>query len=80
MPILIRHLPTNKELIYIGSGFGMYQSKKPNWFLGDLVSDTDEGNKAVIYACNKEGKIILLYAEDVKVISINGIRPDELIE
>ena len=72
MAIMVRNIKTNARFAMLGSGFGAYQSKKPNWFFGDLMADTDEGQYAMICVCTAEGKIGWLDSSDVVVESIDG--------
>lgn len=77
MATIIKSIESSKKYILIGSGYGMYQSKKPNWLLGDLLADTEEGSTQVICACDEQGKIVWLNSEKVRVISIDGKSPSE---
>jgi hypothetical protein len=56
----------------MGTGFGSYQSKKPNWFFGDLIADTDEGQYAMVCVCDQYGKIGWLDSSEVVVQSVDG--------
>ena len=72
MATIVRNTKTNERFVLLGSGFGAYQSKKPNWFFGDMIADTDEGQYAMVCVSNAEGKIGWLESSDVVVESIDG--------
>lgn len=72
MATIVRHKGTGEKYVLLGSGFGAYQSKKPNWFFGDLIADTDEGQYAMVCVCNLEGKIGWMESSQVVVDSVDG--------
>ena len=41
MATIVRHNATGKNYCLLGTGFGAYQSKKPNMFLGNWMADVD---------------------------------------
>ncbi len=63
---------SGKKYIVLGTGFGAYQSKKPNWFFGDLMADTEEGQYKMVCVCDKDGKIGWLHSSEVVVESVDG--------
>lgn len=64
---------SGERYVLLGTGFGAYQSKKPNWFFGDLVADTDEGQHALVCVCDETGRIGWLESSDVTVESVDGV-------
>ena len=72
MAITVKHIESGEKYVLLGSGFGAYQSKKPNWFFGDLIADTAEGQYAMICVCNAEGQIGWLESSKVRVESVDG--------
>ena len=72
MATIVTHSQTGSKYILLGSGFGAFQSKKPNWFLGDLMADTTEGQYAMVCVCDKDGKIGWLESSEVVVESVDG--------
>lgn len=55
----------------------MFQSQTPNWFLGNLLADVENGDAKVVCACDKEGKVVWLHSDKVEVVSIDGKLPSE---
>ncbi|MDE0314986.1 MAG: hypothetical protein OXM61_08790 [Candidatus Poribacteria bacterium] len=44
MATIVKHNTTGKNYCLLGTGFGVFQSSKPNMFFGNLMADVDEGN------------------------------------
>jgi len=72
MATVVRSKTDNREYVLLGTGFGAYQSKKPNWFFGDLMADTAEGEFAMVCVCDSRGTVGWLESEDVQVVSVDG--------
>lgn len=68
MAIFVEHQETHEVYILLGGGFGAYRSEDNNKFTRRVV----EGNHKMVMVCNELGKIIFVYAKDLKVISIDG--------
>lgn len=79
MATIVKCLKEGREYVLLGSGFGAYQSKKPNWFFGDLLADTTEGQYALVCVCDSDGQVGWLESANVRVVSVDGQRIDELI-
>lgn len=72
MATIVKHNTTGKNYCLLGTGFGVYQSSKPNMFLGNWMADTDEGQFAMACVCDSSGRISWVQADDVTVVSIDG--------
>ncbi len=72
MATIIKHTETGEKYVLLGSGFGAYQSKKPDLFFGNLMADTEEGQYAMVCVCNSEGQIGWLESSEVVVESVDG--------
>ena len=79
MATIVKNIRNNKRYILLGSGFGAYQSKKPNWFFGDLMADTDEGQYAMVCVSDAAGKIGWLESSTVVVESVDGRELESLL-
>jgi len=77
MATIVRNIESSKTYVLLGSGYGMFQSKKPNWFLGNLSADTESGNVSIICACDEKGEIVWLDSQKIQVVSIDGKDPSE---
>ena len=80
MATIVIHTPTGRRYVLIGAGFGAFQSKKPNWLLGDLMADTTEGQLAMTCVCDKSGDLRWVESAQLTVISVDGVSPTELLE
>lgn len=78
MATIIQHVDTEIQYVLVGAGFGMFQSKKPHWFFGNLVYDVDSDQSAMVCVCNAEGKIGWLDSSEVVVVSVDGQPVEEL--
>ena len=78
MATIVKHKETGKRYCLLGTGFGVFQSSKPNIFLGNLMADVEEGEYALICVCNSKGEIFWLEATQVTVVSIAGQNIQEL--
>ncbi len=72
MATIIKHNTTGKNYCLLGTGFGVFQSSKPNVFFGNLLADVDEGEYAMVCVCDSAGKIYWIDAGDVTVVSVDG--------
>ena len=80
MATIVERKTNGKRYILLGSGFGAYQSKKPNWFFGDYVADTDEGQYAMVCVCNAEGRVGWFESSEVEVVSVDGQNVKSIFE
>lgn len=78
MATIIKHNTTGKTYCLLGTGFGAYQSSKPNMFLGNWMADVAEGQYAMVCVCDKQGKVSWIQAENVSIVSIDGQNVSEL--
>jgi len=78
MATIVRHDTTSKTYCLLGTGFGAFQSKKPHFFLGNLMAEVDEGQYAMVCVCDSAGKVYWIDAEDVTVVSVDGQNVSEL--
>ena len=79
MATVVRHIPTNKNYILLGTGFGAFQSKKPNWILGNLMSDTTEGQFAMACVCDSHGEMHWVDSTHLVVESVDGQTTSEIL-
>ena len=80
MATIVKHVKTGQRYLLLGSGFGAYQSKKPNWFWGDLMADLEEGQYAMVCVCDQAGRIGWLESSQVAVESVDGMAVSEAFQ
>lgn len=73
MATIVSHTRSGASYILLGTGFGAFQSKKPNWFFGDLMADTTDGQYAMVCVSDKDGQIGWLHSSEVVVVSVDGV-------
>ena len=79
MATVVNHNPTGRRYVLVGAGFGAFQSKKPNWLLGDLMADTTEGQHAMACVCDEAGRLRWVESAQLTVISVDGDSPSKLL-
>ena len=79
MAVIVSHVPSNKDYVLIGTGFGAFQSKKPNWLLGDLMADTSQGQYAMVCVADKSGRVRWIESQQVVVKSVDGTPVGDLL-
>ena len=79
MATIVQHIETGEQYVLLGAGFGMFQSKKPNWLFGDLVADVEGAERALVCVCDSDGLIGWMDSEEVNVKSVDGKPVHELV-
>ncbi len=79
MATIVRSKRNRKKYILLGAGFGAYESKKGNWLLGDLSADTNKGTIELLCVSDSKGNINWIYSSDLIVVSINGVKPEDIL-
>lgn len=80
MSAIVLHIRTGKRYALVGTGFGAFQSKKPNWLLGDLMADTTEGQYAMACVSDSDGSIYWLDSSEIKLDTIDGRSPAAILD
>ena len=79
MTAIVEEKKTGEQFILLGTGFGAYQSMHKGVMFGDLIPDIDKGQFAMVCVSNSEGKIGWFKSTEVKVISVDGKSPGDLL-
>lgn len=79
MATIIEHRETGKQYVLLGTGFGLYESKKPHWLLGDVGSEINNGRVEAVFCCDGNGKVEWFPAKQIRVVSVDGQAPDSLL-
>jgi hypothetical protein len=79
MATIVRSKKDDERYVLLGSGFGAYQSTKPNWFFGNFVADVDTGQCAMVCVCNPKGSIGWMKSSDVQVESVDGVNVESIL-
>lgn len=70
--IIVQSLQSKKRFLFIGTGYGEYESATPGAFLGNWSPDLNHGTSKMVCVCDKTGTLYWTQSKDVRVISING--------
>ena len=79
MTAVVEEKKTGERYVLLGTGFGAYQSMKEGIFFGDLLPDIDKGQFAMVCVSNGDGKIGWFKSHEVRVITIDGRSPGDLL-
>lgn len=79
MATIVKRVRTGARYVLVGAGFGAFESKKPNWLLGDLVADTSQGKYTMAAVCDKSGQIYWIKTDELEVESVDGESPKTLL-
>ena len=80
MATIVKHAPTTKRYVLVGAGFGVFESSKPNWFLGNLKHDKSEGEHHMVCVSDPSGRLFWVDSDEIVVESIDGISPAEILD
>lgn len=80
MTAIVEEKKTGERFVLLGTGFGAYQSMNEGLLFGNLIPDVEKGQFAMVCVSNKEGKIGWFNSEEVKVVSVDGKPPSDLLE
>ena len=79
MATIVEHIESGERYVFLGAGFGMFRSARPNWFLGNLAPDIDEDVTQAVCVSNVDGRVVWMHSADVRVVSIDGQAPHKLL-
>jgi hypothetical protein len=80
MAIIVEYLKDNKKYIYIGASYSYYKEKSPSFFGGNLFPNEEEGEFNCVLVSDELGHLVWLPAQEVKLISVNGSSPSEILQ
>ncbi len=79
MAIIVKHIKSGKRYALIGAGFGAYKSSRPGVMLGGLAPVEDKGEIPSVLLCDQQGDTIWVFSKEIRVVSIDGELPAELL-
>ena len=80
MATVLTHMPTGNRYVLLGTGFGVFQSERPDWLLGSWSSHTSAGQHTLVCVCDAEGAVGWLPSSDILVESVDGVSPGEALK
>lgn len=79
MSIILKHIPTGNEYIFLGTGLGAIKNSLPSRVLNELFPMDKPDTYMMIAACDAQGRIIWLDGEQVIVTEVEGKSPAEIL-
>ncbi len=80
MATIVRHRESGERFVFLGSGYGVHKSYKPQMqILGALLSSKESGEIFVACLCKADGAITWELSAELEVESVDGVAPGELL-
>ena len=79
MATIVSHTPSGKKFVFLGTGFGAFQSSRPGILFGNLAPANNQGEYTMAAVCTKEGKILWCESSELQVVEVDGQNPSELL-
>ncbi len=80
MAVVVQNKQTGKLYVVLGAGYGMWAHSRPNSVLGDLFAKDRGGSSTSLCVCDASGRIGWVQPDLVAVVSVDGMKPDELLQ
>ena len=68
-----------KRFILLGAGYGMFRSTRPGLLFGNLFPAEEKGSQSKLAVCDEDGKVLWGDADDLVVVSVDGVDPRSLL-
>ncbi|MDV2999882.1 MAG: hypothetical protein N5P05_001488 [Chroococcopsis gigantea SAG 12.99] len=72
MTIIVKHLPSQTEYIFLGISGGAGKSLLPTKVLGDFFATS-------VAVCDQNGEIFCFPSTEIQVVEIDGERPSDIL-
>lgn len=79
MATIVEEVNSRQRYVVIGTGFGAYNAVSPHVLLGSLSPNREKGEYTMICVCDAYGAVGWLYSDSVRVVSVDGQHPTELL-
>ena len=79
MATIVESLQDKAVYILLGAGFGAYKAIKPHWLFGNLGTEEESDEITVLAVCDFNGKVGWIRSDQVRVISVDGQSPEEVL-
>jgi len=78
MTTIVKHRPTGNEYILLGIN-GEANKANPSRFITELFNQEKSEVSCSATVCDVQGNIFLAYIDDLLVVEIDGLRPEEIL-
>jgi hypothetical protein len=79
MVTIVKHEPTGKKYVLIGTGYGAYKTGKPPVFVANRLPVEDSGTIKMASVSNEKGEIFWLPTDELIIVEINGMSPEQIL-
>lgn len=79
MAIIVQDVKTNVRHVLVGTGFGATSSAVPSAVLGNLAPKRESTEFPLVCVCSAYGTIQWLPSDSVRVVSVDGQEPQDLL-
>lgn len=79
MAITVKHRHTGKYYIFLGASYSYFKDSRPSFLGGNLLPHEEEGTFMMASVTDKNGTIHFFPSKELKIIEIDGIKPDEVL-
>lgn len=80
MATIVRYTKNSRLYIFLGTGFGLFQSSRPGVLGGDWFPNKEEGSESKVAVCDGEGRIFWGQSDDLVVVSVDGESPQAILD
>jgi hypothetical protein len=80
MAVIVQQVQTGKIFILLGTSYSYFKDSRPSFLGGVLFPHEEEGEYALVAVSDRQGRIVWLPAEELRVLEADGTSPDKLLE
>lgn len=81
MATIVENIEDGKRFILLGSGYGAFRSSVSTPIFGNAgEEEVTKGELPLALVSDRDGKAIWIYANAIRVISVDGQSPAELLD
>ena len=79
MATIVTHTESGGVYILLGADYGAYKAARPSFFFGNLAPSEEFGENSLVLICDHSGVVGWADSEKIKVISIDGATPADVL-
>jgi len=79
MAIIVQHLTTGNEYIFLGVSGGESKNILPTKMLGDFFATETPDKSRSVTVCDDQGRILWFPVTEMIVVEVDGQKPEELL-
>lgn len=79
MATIVQNVKDGKQYVLLGSGYGAFRATVPSAVFGNLAPKTDKGELPLVLVANSAGETSWVYSDAIRVISVDGQSPADVL-